>query len=137
MVPLAIEKPPQAIRLSAEVFTKSLTALGTNAWKMKVRLMDGDEPRDELKKDDLKKLMRNVDSMFEALSALGLEVRDRTGEPFDYGLPDKIVSSSPRAGLTRELIVETIRPTIYWQNQIAQTGEVVIATPLEKEKDKE
>lgn len=137
-VPLAAEKIPQGIRLNPEAWMKNLSGLATNAWKMKARVIDPltKEPREEIKKEDIKKMARHVEAMFEALTALNVEVRDRTGETFDYGLPDKIVASNPQAGLTKELIVETIRPTIYWMNQIAQTGEVVIATPIESKEEK-
>jgi hypothetical protein len=33
--------------------------------------------------------------------------------------------------------LETLRPTIYWGNQIVQQGEVVIATPEESAKQEE
>ena len=45
-----------------------------------------------------------------------MEVKDRTGEAFDYGLPEKVVTAQPQPGLTREIIIETIRPTIYWND---------------------
>jgi len=117
---------------------KNLSGLATHAWKLRGRVIDPQtkEPRDEIKKEDVRKMVRHVEAMFEALTALNVEVRDRTGETFDYGLPDKIVASNPQAGLTKELIVETIRPTIYWMNHIAQTGEVVIATPIESKEEK-
>lgn len=131
------DKAPIAVRLTAEALTRSLTTIATNAWKMQGRVIDGQtkEPREEIKKDEVKKMIRHIEAIFEALLALGIEVRDRTGEAFDYGLPDKIVASSPQSGLTKELIVETIRPTIYCQNQLLQTGEVVIATPIKENKN--
>lgn len=60
---------------------------------------------------------------------MGLEVKDHTGDAFDYGLPLKVVTTQPTPGITREMVVETIKPTIYWERQIIQAGEVVIATP--------
>jgi len=48
---------------------------------------------------------------------------------FDYGLPLKVVTTQPTPGITKESVIETIKPTIYWQKQIIQMGEVVIATP--------
>ena len=69
--------------------------------------------------------------MFQSLSGIGMEVKDRTGEAFDYGLPEKVLTAQPQPGLTREIIIETVRPTIYWNTQIAQPGEVVIGTPPE------
>lgn len=121
-----------------ESIARALVALAMSAWRMRTKLHDSNrEPREEIGRDDLKKLNRYCDAMFEALSGVGMEVRDRTGEPFDYGLPEKVVTAQPQPGLTREIIVETIRPTIYWNMQIAQPGEVMIGTPLETSEKKE
>jgi hypothetical protein len=112
--------------------------LAMNAWRIRVRLTDSDrEPREEIGKDDLKKINRYCDAMFQSLSGIGIEVKDRTGEVFDYGLPEKVLTAQPQLGLTREIIVETVRPTIYWNTQIAQPGEVVIGTPPEESQKKE
>ena len=45
---------------------------------------------------------------------MGLEIKDHTGDAFDYGLPLKVVTSQPTLGLTKESVLETIKPTIYW-----------------------
>jgi hypothetical protein len=113
-----------------ESVARALIALATNAWRIHVKLADsGQEPRGHLGKDEIKKVNRYCDAMFESLSGIGMEVKDRTGDAFDYGLPEKVVTAQPQPGLTREVIIETIKPTIYWNMQIAQPGEVVIGTP--------
>jgi hypothetical protein len=112
-------------------FTKAVLSVATNAWKLRSRLIDtktGD-PKDDLKKDDIRKLARHLEAIFESFGQMELEVKDRTGEAFDYGLPEKVVTAQPQSGLKREQIIETIRPSIYWNKQLAQQGEVVIATP--------
>jgi hypothetical protein len=115
-----------------EGIARALIALAMSAWRIRVKLTDSNrEPREEIGKDDVKKINRYCDAMFESLSSIGMDVKDRTGEAFDYGLPEKVVTAQPRPGLTREIIIETIRPTIYWNTQIAQPGEVVIGTPPE------
>jgi hypothetical protein len=112
-------------------FTKAVLTVATNAWKLRSRLIDlkSGEPREDLKKEDVRKLSRHIDAIFEAFGQIELEVKDRTGEPFDYGLPEKVVTTQPQPGLKKEQIIETLRPSIYWNKQLAQQGEVVIATP--------
>lgn len=118
---------------------KVLLSIATNAWRIRTRLTDSTtrEPREEMGTDDLKKVVRYLDSMFESLSGIGMEVKDRTGEAFDYGLPEKVVAAQPQAGLSKEIVLETLRPTIYFGRQIAQQGEVVIGTPLILEKNQQ
>jgi len=41
-----------------------------------------------------------------------------------------VIATQPTAGLARERVTETLKPTIYWNGTIIQTGEVVIATPV-------
>jgi hypothetical protein len=105
---------------------KMMAMVATNAWKLKTKMSGGEER--EIK-EEWKRLYRHVDAIFENLADVGVEVKDRTGEPFDYGLPEKVITSHPTPGISRESVIETIRPTIYFNNQIIQRGEVVIATP--------
>jgi hypothetical protein len=121
----------KVVTVNLEALGKSLIELATNAWRIRTRLTDpaSREPREDINKEDIKKLHRFLEAIFTALNEVGLEVKDRTGEIFDYGLPEQVVSAQPQLGLTKELIIETIRPTIYWNSQIAQQGEVVIGTP--------
>jgi hypothetical protein len=136
--PTAISGTRTVERLPDNV-VKALLAMATNAWRIRVRLTDSTsgEPRDEVGKDELKKLNRYVEAIFESLGGIGMKVKDRTGEAFDYGLPEKVVTAHQQPGLTKEMIIETLRPTIYWGSQIAQQGEVVIGTPPAMPEDKE
>jgi len=109
---------------------KGMADIATNAWKAKSKMLDGasGEVREEMKR-----VYRHIESVLESLQEMGLEVKDHTGDAFDYGLPLKVVTTQPTQGITRENVIETIKPTIYWQQQIIQMGEVVIATPASTE----
>jgi hypothetical protein len=108
-----------------ETILKGMADIATNAWKAKAKMLDNaGEVRDEMKR-----VFRHIEGVLDSLHEMGLEVKDHTGDAFDYGLPLKVVTTQPTPGITRESVIETIRPTIYWQQQIIQKGEVVIATP--------
>lgn len=108
---------------------KGMADIATNAWKAKGKMLDASgEVREEMKR-----VFRHIEGVLESLRELGLDVKDHTGDIFDYGLPLKLVTTQPTPGITREMVVETIRPTIYWERQMIQAGEVVIATPLSPE----
>jgi hypothetical protein len=100
--------------------------IATQVWKAKGRMMQGTtgEVRDEMKR-----VYRHIESALGSFHEIGLEVKNHTGDPFDYGLPVKVITTQPTPGITRESVLETIKPTVYWQQQIIQMGEVVIATP--------
>jgi hypothetical protein len=106
---------------------KAVATIATNAWKAKSRMVDASgEPREEMKRP-----FRNIEAILDALHELEVEIKDRCGEAFDYGLPEKVVATQTQEGLSREKVIETIKPTIYWNGQIIQHGEVIIATPAQ------
>jgi hypothetical protein len=109
---------------------KGMADIATNIWKAKAKMLDGasGEVRDEMRR-----VYRHIEGVLETLYEMGLEVKDHTGDAFDYGLPLKVITTQPTHGITRENVFETIKPTIYWQQQIIQMGEVVIATPASTE----
>jgi len=39
----------------------------------------------------------------------------------------RVIAFQPTAGITREIITETIKPTIYRNDTIVQIGEVIVA----------
>ena len=109
---------------------KGMADIATNAWKAKTKMLDGASRE---VREEMKRVYRHIESVLESLQTMGLEVKDHTGDAFDYGLPLKVVTTQPTQGISRECVIETIKPTIYWQQQIIQMGEVVIATPASTE----
>jgi hypothetical protein len=60
---------------------------------------------------------------------MGVVIRDQLNEPYDPGLPVNVLTFQPMPGLTRDTIIEVVRPTIIWQERVLQIGEVVVGTP--------
>jgi hypothetical protein len=85
--------------------------------------------KEELSKEDAKRIRRYVESLYDNLSQIGLTIVDRKGEPFDYGLPEKVIAAHPQEGLSQEIVRETILPTINWDKRIFP-GEVEISRPV-------
>ena len=107
----------------------SLRDIATNAWKARVRiekLQAGDGGA------DADRVARHLEGILEGLAAAGVEIKDHTGEAFDYGQPLKVVASQERDGIDREVVAETIRPSLYLKGQIIQQGEVIIDVPAAK-----
>ena len=82
---------------------------------------------------DHRRLARNVGAILDALATIQVQVKDHTGEAYDYGMPLKVVASEPRAGISREVVIETVRPTVIMGENLLQRGEVVIAVPNDEE----
>ena len=123
----ALNKVGGSVRYAIpENVAKGIVTVATNAWKAQNKMVDA--ASGEIR-EDMKRVHRHVQAILQALQDMGLEIKDHTGDPFDYGLPLTVVTTQPTPGITKERVTETIKPTIYWQNQVLQRGEVVIATP--------
>lgn len=113
-----------------------LAALATTAWRMQRRIVDSEtqEPKASLGEGDTRKLFRDLQTFLGTLADMGITIRDRAGEPFDYGMPEKVVDAKSQPGITKERVAETLRPTVtwtteFWKNTMIQKGEVIINTP--------
>jgi hypothetical protein len=113
-------------RLDPEKFMALLKDVATNAWKAQVRLSNEAE---DAKPPIHRRLERNMEAIIASLSEFGVRIKDHTGDAYDYGQLIKVVATQPQAGLLREVVTETLRPTIHWDDQLIQQGEVVIAIP--------
>ena len=113
------------------MLSKALVTIANQAWRISSAVIDSEskDPKHELTTQDLKKIGHALDGMMETLASLGIKVVDRLGEPFDAGLPDQVVTEEIRAGISREQIIRTIRPTIIWNQTMVQRGEIDIAVP--------
>ena len=104
----------------------SLAVIATQTWKLRTRLQSYGTNQPTA---DLPRLFRHVQILQDTFQDLGLRLHDPVGEPFDFGLPLTVITSQPIPGATREYVLETIKPTIYWNHRLLQPGEVVVAVP--------
>ena len=104
-----------------------LVEMATNAWRLKVRLVDSDsgEPKEETRK-----LYRFVEGLFRGLSDAGIQVIDKTGKPYDNGMPEKVISFEQTPGLLKEEIIDTVRPAIRWKERHLHQGEIIVGIPV-------
>jgi hypothetical protein len=123
------EAPIPVISIDGTQFRSLLAEVATNAWKGQLRLANW--PGDELL-SERRRIERNFESILSGLESFGVRVKDHTGEAYDFGQALKVVAAQPQDGIEREVVTETIRPTVYWREHIIQRGEVVIATPHEE-----
>jgi hypothetical protein len=40
-----------------------------------------------------------------------------------------VATYEPTEGITRETVIETIKPSVYWEDKCIQNGEVIVGTP--------
>jgi len=132
MLPSNVEKTPNAgevarhVQVTQPQIYKMIAMVATNAWKLKMMMTDGKEG---VVKEECKRFYRPIEAILDSLDAIGIKIIDRTGETFDYGLPEKVTANHPTPNISKEYVIETQKPTITLNDQYLQVGEVIIATP--------
>ncbi len=106
-----------------------LADVGTGLWRLKNKMVEpnGNRPREEMRR-----AYRHFESAWDALTQGGIEIQDHTGIRFDSGLSIEVIAFQPLAEMHREEVIETIRPSIYYQGKRIQMGQVIVGTPKEE-----
>jgi len=120
--------------LNEQGLMKALIVIANQSWRIGGALIDVEttEPKANLSSQDIRKLSNAFDTICECIQGIGIKVIDRTGEAFDSGLPDQVVTEEPQEAISKERIIRTIRPTIMWNQTMVQRGEIDIAVPASK-----
>jgi hypothetical protein len=106
-----------------------IVVIATNMWRAKSKLVDRSSG---LPHEDTKRTYRHVESALDALTEMGVVIRDLLNEPYDPGLPVNVLTYQPSPGITHDTVIEVVRPTILWRDEVVQVGEVVVGTPVEE-----
>jgi hypothetical protein len=125
--------PSPSLSRDSESIERTMAILATQAWRMGNRLIDSDtkEARETLESRDCRNVGRAWETIMDELLTFGVTIKDRTGENYDEGLPEKVVNGEPRAGLTHPRIIETLKPTIYLEQKIIQLGDIIVGLPTQ------
>jgi hypothetical protein len=103
-----------------------MAAIATHVWRAKNKLID---PATGQPREETKRTYRHIESTLDALAQMGVVIRDQLNEAYDPGLPVNVLTFQPMPGLSRDTIIEVVRPTIIWRERVLQVGEVVVGTP--------
>jgi hypothetical protein len=121
-----LPKPVESDDSSPGPDPESLAAAATGLWRLRMRMMQKgtDQPLPEMRR-----AFRHLQSTWDALAGAGVEIQDHDGMPFDTGQTLSVLAFQPGAGLDRERVIETVRPTVYLRGRCIQIGEVIVGTP--------
>jgi hypothetical protein len=127
-MPPVVPAPAEAEGL--EAMGGSLAGLATQVWRARNRIIDPEtgEPREEMRR-----IHRHIEGAFEAFSQMGLTINDWVKQPYDAGLPVKVLTFQPTPDLLRDTVLEAVRPTVTWKDQLLQMGEVIVGIPANVE----
>ncbi|MDP2209423.1 MAG: hypothetical protein Q8K98_11745 [Bacteroidota bacterium] len=112
---------------------KLFADIGTGIWRLRKNMQQpntSDKPM-----QGMERVYRHLMSIWDAMTQAGVQIRDHTGEVLPEGgvySLDKI-AHQPTPGITREKVLETVRPSVFYKEQMIQMGQVIIGIPIEKE----
>ena len=106
----------------------SVADIVTNLWRAKMKMIEPDtgEPKEETRR-----IYRHIEGALETFQQLGLTITEMVNQPYDAGLPVKVLTFQPTPGLKRDTILEVVRPTLIWRDTLLQMGEIVVGIPAE------
>jgi hypothetical protein len=108
-----------------------LADVATGLWRLRSKMLT---PRAEpLLEEHYRRSYKQLESIFDILNQAGVQIRDHTAEAVPRGgiYTLKALAYEPTPGLSREEVIETLKPTIVFKDRVIQTGEVIIGTPTE------
>ncbi|MHA4817604.1 hypothetical protein ACXZ65_24960 [Streptomyces aculeolatus] len=104
----------------------ALVGAATGIWRALRKLDQGPA---SLSPADLRQIRLQVRASRQALADDGLEIQEHDGEPFDSGLSLEALVFQDDAELTREVVLETVRPSVYFRGRRIQMGQVIVGRP--------
>lgn len=105
-----------------------LADIGTGLWRLRQKMV---QPGTDRPLEEMRRAYRHLESIWDALTQAGVEIHDHTGESVPEGgiYALKTIAFQPTPGIAREKVIETIKPTVYYKDQMIQMGEVIVGTP--------
>jgi hypothetical protein len=108
-------------RVDPELLAQAATGL----WRARRTMLERGSDRPL---PDMRRSFRHVESAIDALATAGVQILDHTGDVY-RGQELKVIAFEPRAGLDRERVAETVKPSVYLGGVCLQVGEVIVGTP--------
>lgn len=106
--------------------TDALLWAAVGIWRALRKL---DRQTGSLSAADLRQVRRQVHASRQALADDGLEIQEHDGMPFDSGQSLEALVFQDEPGLDREVVLETVRPSVYFRGERIQMGQVIVGRP--------
>lgn len=116
--------------LDETTYSRMLADVATGLWRLRQKML---QPGTDQPLEEMRRAYRPFASAWDALIEAGITILDHTDTPFNSGLLLRVLAFQPTPGIVRETVIETIRPTIYYKQQLLQPGEVIVGTPERSE----
>lgn len=115
-------EPDEAADLPDDV----VADIATDVWRARRKLGDG---RDLDGTSAQRQAVRHVRSVWERLTDAGVVVQEHEGTRYDVGLVLDVLAYQDDPDVVEEVVIETVRPSVFRDGRCIQVGEVIVAQP--------
>ena len=105
---------------------KLVSEMSNGIWRANNKLKSSYHDKDN---NDIRLSIKHLESVITILEKAGFEIKDHNGELFDIGMALNVLTFQPMPDIEKDTIIETIKPTIYYNDAIIQRGQVIVAKP--------
>lgn len=123
-LPMPVATGPDPVETVAELDDAVIADVATGVWRVLKRFAADSEAA-----KTQRLATRNLTAVAERLADAQVRIQDHDGAVFDPGLSLRVMAYEARAGIDRELVVETVRPSVYRSGRCIQTGQVIVGMP--------
>jgi hypothetical protein len=95
-------------------------------WRTHSKMID---PNSGEALEETRRALRPLESTMDILRQGGFEIKDHSNKPYVVGMLENVVAWETKEGLKSEMIIETIRPTIIYQEMVLKQGEIIVGVP--------
>ena len=122
---LSTPVPPPVV-FDEESYARVLADVATELWRLRDRMLQPgtDEPLAEMRR-----AYRSFEAAWDTLMEAGITIEEHTGSSFVAGMSLRVLAFQPTPGIARETVIQTLRPSVYYKQQLIQEGEVIVGTP--------
>jgi hypothetical protein len=124
---------PPPIVFDEETYAHVLADVATGMWRLRDKML---RPGTDQPLDEMHRAYRSFESAWDALMEAGFTIQDHTNSLFNAGMFLRVLAFQPTAGIARETVIQTVRPSVYYKQQLIQPGEVIVGTPEEAKSQK-
>ncbi len=106
--------------------TSQIASAATALWRLRKKLQ---EAENAVLPKELRHLPRHVMAAWDAMESCDIRVQDHTNQGYDPGMAVSVLTFQPEKGAFKPRILETLRPTVFFENTIIQRADVIVAVP--------
>jgi len=122
---LSTPLPPPVV-FDEETYARVLADVATELWRLRDKML---QPGTDQPLAEMRRAYRSFESAWDALAEAGITMEEHTNSPFVAGMSLRVLAFQPTSGIAREMVIQTLRPSVYYKQQLIQAGEVIVGTP--------